>query len=168
MLFHFSEDSGIQTFIPRKTREDYPAVVWAIDEDHSVNYYFPRECPRVIFTKSTNISADDMERFFGYTTANTIITVETGWYERINNATIFKYSFNDREFDLLDGTAGYYISPRTIEPVKVEPMNNLIDRIVEKNVELRITPNLYPLRNALIRSSIDDFSIIRFRNAMEL
>jgi hypothetical protein len=47
-------------------------------------------------------------------------------------------------------------------------MNNLFDEIIKKDIEIRITPNLYPLRDAIIKSSIKNYSIIRFRNAKEL
>jgi hypothetical protein len=35
MLFHFSEEADIEIFIPRENqnRSDFPAVVWAIDEE---------------------------------------------------------------------------------------------------------------------------------------
>lgn len=103
--------------------------------------------------------------FFGHTTSQTIITVESSWYERIREITLFKYSFEQSHFQLIDEIAGYYISEEIIKPVNVEPVNNLIDQILSYGVELRFTPNLHPLRNALLESSINDFSIIRFRNA---
>jgi len=159
LFYHFSEDPNIEVFHP------IDGKVWAIDEEHAVNYYFPRDCPRIIFSKSEHMTEDDLSRFFGHTSANTIIAVESRWFEVIRHATLYKYTFHEEGFELLDETAGYYISSKTIEPINVEPMQNLLDHIVQKGVELRITPNLYPLRDAIMASSIDDFSIIRFRNA---
>lgn len=48
MLFHFSEESDIDIFVPRKkqNRADFPAAVWAIDKEHEFTYYFPRDCPK--------------------------------------------------------------------------------------------------------------------------
>lgn len=42
MLFHFSEDDSINIFVPKQkqNRPDFPAVVWAIDEEHEFSYYF--------------------------------------------------------------------------------------------------------------------------------
>lgn len=167
MLYHISENSNIEQFIPRKsdTRPDLPPIVWALSEKRLVNYLFPRECPRIIFTKGPEVSEEDQRVFFGHTTSQTIITVESSWYERIREITLFKYSFEQSHFQLIDEIAGYYISEEIIKPVNVEPVNNLIDQILSYGVELRFTPNLHPLRNALLESSINDFSIIRFRNA---
>jgi hypothetical protein len=51
LLYHFSEDPGITRFNPRMhpSHPDQPAMVWAIDEEHSPLYYFPRDCPRIGF-----------------------------------------------------------------------------------------------------------------------
>ena len=66
LLYHFSEESQIDIFHPRKSKnhEHLPPVVWAIDEEHSVNYLFPRDCPRVIFRRSDNMSKEYEHRFF--------------------------------------------------------------------------------------------------------
>ncbi|NIK79680.1 hypothetical protein FHS15_004841 [Paenibacillus castaneae] len=167
MLYHFSENPDINKFVPqlKQNIKEMPPVVWAIDEEHSVNYLFPRDCPRVIYSKSDQVTPNDMERFFSSTAANTIISVETSWLERIHNTTIFKYTFEERQFKLLDSIAGYYVSSETIVPVSVEPVNNLISKLLSRGIELRITPNLYPIRNAILSSSVDDFSIIRFNHA---
>jgi hypothetical protein len=54
MFYHFSEEADIPIFTPRLSKA-YPELepaVWAIDESHAVHYYFPRNCPRIIYTKS--------------------------------------------------------------------------------------------------------------------
>ncbi|WP_342779152.1 DUF6886 family protein [Paenibacillus hemerocallicola] len=68
-------------------------------------------------------------------------------------------------FQLFDEVAGYYISTQAVIPIEVEPLDNLIDRLIILKIELRFTPNLYPLRNAILNSSIKDFGIHRFANA---
>ncbi|GIP34025.1 hypothetical protein J2TS4_32350 [Paenibacillus sp. J2TS4] len=167
MLYHFSEEADIELFIPRikQNRPDMPAVVWAIDEDHAVNYFFPRDCPRVIYRRSDKMSIEDEERFFGQTAADIIIAVENGWLQTIQNTVLFKYVFSEEDFELYEPFAGYYISRRTVAPAAVERMDSLQNKVAELGVELRFTPNLYPLRNAILNSSVDYFSIIRFHNA---
>lgn len=167
MLFHFSENPSIKVFEPlaNKNFKDLPPAVWAIDEKHSVNYFFPRDCPRVIFSKSNNISEKDAQLFFSATKANTIIAVESAWLETIRQTTIYKYTFPADRFTLFDETAGYYISYSAIKPIAMEPVDDLLGKISSKSIELRVTPSLYPLRDAIVSSTIDDFSIIRFRNA---
>jgi hypothetical protein len=166
MLYHFSENPAIKEFIPLENQnKEMPPAVWAIDEEHAVHYFLPRECPRVIFSKSASLSEEDEKLFFAHTLANKVIAVETSWIERIKNTTVYKYTFHDEGFQVFDQTAGYYIIHSPVQPISVEPMGDLLEKITEKGVELRITPNLYPLRDAIISSSVDDFSIIRFRNA---
>jgi len=168
-LYHFSEDPNITIFEPRfiEGREDPHPFVWAIDEEHSVNYFFPRDCPRIIYSRTERLNEDDKVRFFSNTSSKTVITVESAWLERINQTTLYKYTFKDDSFDLMDEIAGYYVSKQPIIPLQVEPVVNMVEEILKRQVELRFTPNLYALRNSIIGSTLDDFSIIRFRNAQK-
>jgi hypothetical protein len=170
LLYHFSEEENIEYFEPRiinNQKEQIP-LVWAIDEEHSINYYFPRECPRIIYYKDQDIMEKDDIKFFGNTVSKKIITLENNWIERINNTILYKYTFKEESFELNNAVAGYYVSKKTVKPIKIEKMNNLLDEIIKKDIEVRITPNLYPLRDAIIKSGIRNYSIIRFRNAKEL
>ena len=169
MFYHISEESNIKEFIPRKTESfiDLPPVVWAIDEEHIVNYFFPRDCPRIIYRYSKNVTEEDKNIFFSNTVSNTIIALENRWYNTIKNAILYKYIFEEDKFTLIEDIAGYYISEEKIIPKGMEKIENLLDEILKQNIELKFTPNIFPLRNSLIKSSINDYSIIRFRNAKE-
>ena len=169
LLYHFSEESQINIFHPRKCKnhDHLPPVVWAIDEEHSVNYLFPRDCPRVIFRKSDHMSKEDEQRFFQDSDAETIIAVENDWLNRILSTNLYRYTFPSDSFEMEDETAGYYISRVSVVPIKIEPIANLLQEIIKRRVELRFTPNLYPIRESILSSTIDDFSIIRFRNAKQ-
>jgi Family of unknown function (DUF6886) len=169
-LFHFSEDPRITLFKPKEkqNRPNFPAVVWAIDEGHQFSYYFPRNCPRIICTKDDGISAENDEKFFGRTTAATVVTVESDWYARMADIVLYRYHFDDRDFELFDRTAGYYISHRTIKPLAMDRMDRLIDKLIAAGVELRFAPNLHPLRNAILDSDFQGFGIHRFANAKPL
>ena len=48
VLLHFSEDPTITRFEPHvpATNPTHEPAVWAIDEQHSPVYWFPRDCPR--------------------------------------------------------------------------------------------------------------------------
>ena len=170
MLYHISEESNIKVFIPRKSEiyKDLPPVVWAIDKEHVVNYYFPRDCPRIIYRYSDIITEEDKIKFFQNTVSKTIITVEKKWYDVIIKTILFKYIFEENEFKLLDSIAGYYISENEIRPKYIKKIDDIMKLLLEQNIELRFTPNLYPLKKSILESSINDFSIIRFRNAEEL
>lgn len=169
-LFHFSEDNSIDLFIPRvkENRRDMPPVVWAIDDMHEFTFYFPRDCPRIIVTKGEGITEQDNHKFFGLTNSKIVITVETHWYERIISTKIYRYSLPIDNFQLFDETAGYYISTQTVKPIQKEEISNLIERLISLNIEVRFTPNLYPLREAILCSSIKDFGIHRFGNARSI
>lgn len=166
MFFHFSEDPTIRRFEPRPrpTDPDAPPIVWAIGAEHAPHYYFPRDCPRVCFWARSDSSLADVARFLGQTTAREVIAIESGWLDRVRNACLYVYQLPADGFTLVDGPAGYYGSTEAVRPLSVEPIGDLLGRLVASGVELRITPSLWPLRHALVAATLD-FSMIRLRNA---
>lgn len=167
LLYHFSEDANIEIFEPRMSasKPELPPMVWAINEERMINYFFPRDCPRIIYSKNSDVSEADQTLFFSHTKAKTIITVENAWFERILKTRIYKYIFDPKDFELIDETAGYYISHNVIKPVGMEVVDHLLMQLLTRGVDLRFTPSLHPLKDVLLKSTINDFSIIRFRNA---
>ena len=165
-LFHFSEDPSITYFEPHvpKTNSNQQPFVWAIDEWHAPHYYFPRECPCGAFWPSSETTRDDLNRFFGHTPVNRIIAIETSWLKRIRVTELYSYTLPAETFECLDANAGYYVSREAVTPFSVEPVGDLLDRLVETNIELRITPSLWKLYDDIISSSVS-FSIIRMSNA---
>lgn len=169
MLYHFSEEPDIPIFVPRPVERD-PAmepVVWALEEARSLHYMLPRDCPRVIYWKCANTTPEDEKTFFGHSVANKIIAVENRWLDRIRHVKLYRYTMPEETFRKVgpDDTAGYYVSRETVTPVKVEPAGDVIGNLIQGGIELRFTPSLYPLRDAIIASTVD-FSIIRFRSAI--
>ena len=166
-LFHFSEESEIRIFHPRvkENRRDMPPVVWAIDEEHAFTFYFPRNCPRLVYTKHEGITEEDQLRFFGQTDADIVVTVETNWFHRMRDTAIYRYELPADTFELFDAYAGYYISQDTVEPIETVKITNAMEQLMDMNVELRFTPNLHQLRDAFLQSSIQDFGIHRFEHA---
>lgn len=166
-LYHFSEESDIEIFKPRvkPSRQNMPPVVWAIDEQHEFTFYFPRKCPRIVYTKSEGISERDYDTFFGLTDSNIVITVETDWYKRINNTITYRYEMPGKTFTMFDEFAGYYISEEIVEPIGITVMDHLVERLAALNIEIRLTPNLYRLREAILESTVKDFGIHQFANA---
>jgi hypothetical protein len=143
-----------------------PPVVWAIDAEHAVHYYFPRDCPRVIYTKSDSAAPHDIARFFDGSAADKIIAVESGWLDRIRDTKLYVYTFANESFTELDGSAGYSVSLEETVPLQVEPVGDLLLGIAQSGAELRLTPSLVPLRDAVIASTLI-FSIIRYGNAIK-
>lgn len=169
MLYHFSEEPDILRFVPRAPtyRPEQPAMVWTIDAFHAPHYFFPRNCPRICIWTNEQTTASDRERFFGLTSASRVIAVEAGWLDRIRGTALYRYSFREENFSLYEASAGYYTCPYTVEPAAVEPMGDLLHRLSACEIELRITPSLKPLRDAVLASSVG-FSMIRMMHASTL
>ncbi len=72
--------------------------------------------------------------------------------------------FVPRTFECIDECAGYFVSRVPVIPARVEIIDDAISELLKKGVELRFLPNLWPLRDAVVRSSLQ-FSIIRMRNS---
>lgn len=167
MLFHFSEDGTISRIEPRVRPSDpnKPPVVWAIDAEHAPHYFFPRDCPRVCFWPNPASTPDDVARFLGLTAARKVIAIETSWLDRVRRCRLFVYRLPGEIFVPEDASAGYYVSNVAVTPLSVEPVGDLLERLAESGVELRITPSLGPLRRTLVTATLD-FSMIRLRNAI--
>ncbi|TCP58292.1 hypothetical protein EV586_102746 [Tumebacillus sp. BK434] len=167
MMYHFSEDPSIRHFEPRlhPSHPDKPAMVWAIDEARAPMYFFPRDCPRVAFWAKPDTTADDQERFLAHTAARMVIAVESRWWQALQNTDLYVYHLPDETFTCIDEGAGYFTSLEAVTPLSVEPVGDLLARLGAANVELRLTPSLYPLHDALKETSLH-FSMIRMRNAI--
>src|SRR2546425_2758838 len=165
-LFHFSEEPTIQRFDPHvpRTQPEASPLVWAVDETHAPNSFFPRDCPRVCFWSGPRTTRADRERFFGPSSAATVIAVEFAWLERIRGARIYVYHMPPETFVPQDANAGYFVSNVAVVPSKVEPLGDSLQRLASASVELRLMGSLRPLKDALIRSTVP-FSMIRLRNA---
>ncbi|GAA3401829.1 DUF6886 family protein [Paenibacillus hodogayensis] len=165
-LFHFSEEPDIEVFRPRQAPAfpELPPVVFALDRERSPHYYFPRDCPRVIYWKNERTTRQDELAFLSHSAAGKVVAVENGWLDRIRQTKLYRYAFPAAGFRMLDGSAGYYVSTDVVKPLRVEPVGDLLALLLVERVELRFTPSLHPLRDRVIASTLD-FSIIRFRNA---
>lgn len=166
-LYHISDTPGIKLFEPRPapSRSGVEgSMVWAIDREHLPNYLLPRECPRITFKKGEQSSQDDVERLIGSTGAERIIVVESGWVEQILAEQIIIYTFDSAPFKVQDVGAGYWVSLEAVAPIAEEKVSSPLTRLLREEIEIRITPSLWQLREAVADSSLE-FSIIRMRNA---
>jgi hypothetical protein len=163
MLFHVSEESGIERFEPRASTYASGLVVWAIDADRLRNYLVPRECPRVTYYAGRETIAADVERFLGSSAA--VVAVESNWLEHLRSCRLYCYHMPPETFECLDECAGYFVSRVPVAPARVQVVDDLIAELVRRGVELRFVPNLWPLRDAVVASTLQ-FSLIRMRNAL--
>ena len=163
MLFHVSEESGIERFEPRPSKYTDEPVVWAIDADRLHNYLLPRECPRVTYYAGPETTAADRERFLGSSPA--VIAVESAWLERLRSCRLYCYHLPPTTFECIDECAGYFVSRVPVVPVRMEVFDDPMAELVKRGVELRLMSSLWHLRDAVVASSLQ-FSCIRMRNAM--
>lgn len=178
MFYHYSDDPGIEVFHPRPIPPQSPGappasadyaganLVWAIDEDHAPLYWFPRDCPRVAYWPLPTSTDEDIARFLGHTTARWVIAIEGAWLERVRSAKLYEYRLPGDTFrpQWSGGGPGYHVSREAVTPLSVELVGDLLARQVAANIELRITPSLWPLHRALIPATLH-FSMVRMRNA---
>lgn len=165
-LFHFSEDPAIDRFVPHVpvTAAVQEPLVWAIDAEHTDLYYFPRDCPRVTFHAAAETTREDRDRFLGLSTARRVSAVEGAWLDRLRETQLFRYVLRADGFEQADGTAGYWVRRSPVQPIRVEPVGDLLRALVDSNVELRIVASLWPLYEAVAASTLG-FSMIRWHNA---
>jgi uncharacterized protein DUF6886 len=181
-VFHVSEERDIEWFEPRTgagfirrdpsgrltldTTSDTSAetipVVWAIDGERLRNYLLPRDCPRVTYYAGPKTTATDRDQFLGFSAA--VVAIERSWLERLRRCRLYCYHLPPDTFECADECAGYFVSRVSVQPTFVEVIDDAIAALVRRRVELRVLPSLWPLRDAVIESSLQ-FSIIRMRNA---
>ncbi len=167
-LFHISDLPDIARFEPRPappTSRQTGAMVWAVGPKLLHNYLLPRDCPRVTFYARPDSSPKDIERLMSYSSARYIVAIESGWLPEVIRHRLYMYEFPAEGFRPVDEGADYYISREVVIPRSVRPIDDLLDELLNRDVELRIMPSLWQLRDAVIASTLQ-FSIIRMRNAL--
>ena len=115
MLFHVSEEPGIERFEPRASERARDSFVWAIGASRLCNYLVPRECPRVTYYAGRETTTADVERFLGSSRA--VVAVEHGWLERLRSCRLCCYHLPPDTFECMDECAGYFVSRVAVVPV---------------------------------------------------
>jgi hypothetical protein len=172
-LFHFSDAPDIDVFVPRAVRT--PAkrapglewlngpLVWAIDDWHQPMYLFPRDCPRILLWRTPSTRTEDAEHYFGACGARIVAYVEKRWYAAIAATTLYRYELPPESFKSLDD-AGMWVSKREIRPLDRDEIRGLPEALNALGTELRILPDLAPLKGVWATSL--HASGIRLRNAV--
>ncbi len=171
-LFHFSEQAGIDRFVPRpplvlssrRPGDEWlnGPLVWAIDEAHDFLYFFPRDCPRIVAFATPSTSDADRSTWLGDAAA--FAFVETGWLDRIAAAALYRYELPGGPFeDIVD--AGMHVARSAVTPLREDRLTDLPRCLTERQVALKSLDRLAPLRE-LWRTSLH-VSGIRLRNAID-
>ena len=166
-LYHFSESSDITFFSPREAKAKYSlenGVVWAVSDELSWAYCLPRNCPRVKFCTTKETTDEEVELFLNGDSSKKVLAVESGWYERIISTKLYRYEFYPESFSIKDEIAGHYISEAPQKPISVTEISDLLKELFEQNVELRFLPELWDLREHLVKTKLG-WGFYRMNNA---
>lgn len=167
-LFHFSEDPGIEKFVPRvqrsKNHSVLDEVVWAIAEPMSWTYLTPRDCPRIAFCAGTESREEDIEKLLNGEPDKKVLVLESAWMERCLKTPIYRYEFDLAGFRLQDAPSQAFLAREAQTPIAVVEIARPFFALLEAGVEVRVTPSLWEIRERVYRSSLR-WGFIRLRHA---
>jgi hypothetical protein len=111
-------------------------------------------------------TADDRERILGPGGGERMHAVEYGWLDAIREVRLFAYRLPADLFRPFGTPAPHaLVATRPVEPLgPPEPVGDLLKLHESAGIQLRVLPNLWPLWDAVVRSTLG-FSGIRLRNA---
>jgi hypothetical protein len=167
-VLHFSEDPTIRRFVPHvaATAQQPEAYVWAVDEARAPDYWFPRQCPRAMAWATGTSSRDDRERILGPGGGERMHAIEYGWLDAMRTVRLFAYRLPaDRFAPFGEPVPHARVATEPVEPLgPPEPVGDLFALHDGAGIQLRVLPNLWPLWDAVVDSTLG-FSGIRLRNA---
>jgi hypothetical protein len=162
-LFHVSDAAPVTVMRPRPSPPGTPhegrPLVWAVDEEHLVNYLLPRQCPRVTWA-ARGCAAPLLG-----SPARRVVAIEHGWGPRLLGAGLSVHRLDPASFTVLDAGAGYWVSEREAAVAGVRRVDDCFAAVAGTGAELRLTPTLWPYVDA-VREGAGEFSAIRMRNAV--
>jgi hypothetical protein len=167
-VLHFSEDPTITRFVPHvaATSAQPEAYVWAVDGARAPDYWFPRACPRAMAWTTPDTSEADRERIIGPGGGERLHAIEYRWLEPMRAVRLFAYRLPADAFRPFGGPHSHaYVATDPVTPLgPAEPVGDLLGLHEAAGIQLRLLPNLWPLWDAVIASTLG-FSGIRLRNA---
>lgn len=164
-VYHFSEDSTLRRFAPHvpPSNPSHPPAVWAIDDDHAPLYWFPRSVPRISVWAYDDDQQQLLTERFG-TESHRIVAAEQRCLDEIRAARIYRYGFDASQFEPWELADGQYIASDVVYPDEIEVIDDVIAAQCAAGVELRLTPRLGALMDAILESGLP-FSFVRIRDA---
>ncbi|MCG8923338.1 DUF6886 family protein [Lentzea sp. CC55] len=156
-VLHFSEDPAITRFVPHlaATARQPGEYVWAVDAARSPDYWFPRQCPRVL----------------AWDTAGTtgVHAVEYGWLDRMRTVELYAYRFDAAPFrpfpESGEGAGSAVVATEPVVPLgPADRVGDLFALHEEAGIELRVLANLWAFWDEVVAGPLEH-SGIRLRNA---
>jgi len=104
-----------------------------------------------------------MTKFFT-SGAHHVVAIENAWHQRQLDATLYIYELDPANF-YFDETAGFYVSQKSETPIDMITYTNLYAELFNRGAEVRLVDNLWPLRDAVVASSLTSWSFCKMANA---
>ncbi len=168
-VLHFSEDPTIARFVPHvaPTSTQKGAYVWAVDEVRAPDYWFPRQCPRVMAWVVDGMSDVDRVRILGAGCGVRVHAIEYGWLEALRTTRLYAYRLPAGPFHPIASPGSdphAMVATEAVEPLgPAVPVGDLLACHAEAGIQLRVLDNLWPFWDEVVTSSLG-FSGIRLRN----
>ena len=168
-VLHFSEDPGIERFVPHvaATAQQPEAYVWAVDHIRAPDYWFPRQCPRVMAWVRPGVTTDaDRDRIIGAGCGDRVHAIEYGWWEAMRTTRLYAYRLPAAPFRPFGAPEPHaHVAVEPVEPLgPPEPVGDLIACHAAAGIQLRLLDDLRPFWGQ-VAASTAGFSGIRLRNA---
>ena len=152
-VLHFSEDPTIRRFVPRLVANpnvDRP-YVWAVDHARCPDYWFPRQCPRVMAWVTPSTSEDDRLRIIGPGGGDRVHAIEYGWLEAMRTVRLWAYRLPAAVFRPFGQARHALVAEEPVEPLgPPEPVDDLLALHAAAGIQLRVLTNLWPFWDAVI------------------
>jgi hypothetical protein len=104
-----------------------------------------------------------VERFLTGDRSRRVHAIEWSWLDTMRSARVFAYRLPAVTFEPYGRAAGYWVSREPVEPLECVELGDLLARHAAAGIELRLVPQLPPLWERVIASTLE-FSGIRLRN----
>jgi hypothetical protein len=163
-VLHFSEDPGITMFVPHvaATARQCDAYVWAVDDGRSPDYWFPRDCPRVMAWVALHTTAVD-RALLGQATR--VHVIEYRWLPAMRATVLYGYRLPADSFAPFGAESHAQVSTQPVRPIAPpELVGDLLAVHHRAGIELRLAANLWRCVDAWMETSLG-CSAIRMANA---
>jgi hypothetical protein len=141
-VLHFSEDPTIAEFVPHVavTARQAEPYVWAVDADRAPDYWFPRQCPRVLGWVTAATTPADRALLDG---ADRVHVISHEWVAAMRTVTLYAYRLPAAAFRPFGEHRNAMVATSRVVPLGPPvPVGDLMALHDATGIELRVTDEL--------------------------